>query len=168
MPICNKCSSPFPFHVTVNGKVRNFQHRKFCLVCSPFDAHNTRDLLRFNEKEHYCPQCKTNQPIELFYVRKNGQPSPYCKKHTNLETIKRQQDFKKRCVEYKGGRCEKCGYDKCLAALHFHHRNPEDKKSPVSYMRLRTFENAKSEIDKCDLLCANCHAEEHVKVETGV
>lgn len=57
----------------------------------------------------------------------------------------------------------KCGYNKNLAALDFHHRDPKEK---VLLLDMRTFSNTgieslEIEIAKCDILCANCHREEH-------
>ena len=63
---------------------------------------------------------------------------------------------------YKGGKCQICNYDKCLGALQFHHI--DEKDSNWKNFKMRTF-NIKfmKELDKCVLLCANCHAEEHTK-----
>ncbi len=64
--------------------------------------------------------------------------------------------------EYKGGRCEICGYNKCSRALSFHHLDPKQKIFGVSDKGLtRSWEKTKAEIDKCILLCANCHMEVH-------
>jgi transcription elongation factor Elf1 len=63
-------------------------------------------------------------------------------------------------VEYKGGKCEVCGYNKSVNALQFHHKNPNDKDFTVSGKSL-SFEKLKKEVDKCILVCANCHAEIH-------
>jgi hypothetical protein len=73
---------------------------------------------------------------------------------------KAHRDMKRRCVEYKGGACQRCGYDKCLTSLHFHHRDGTTKEYAIT-SRLVRFETLKIELDKCDLLCANCHGEEH-------
>lgn len=82
------------------------------------------------------------------------------------EAIKfKKRQLKNKLIEYKGGKCQKCGYNKCKGALHFHHRNPNQKDFSISHINLNdtnfSFENILKEIDKCDLLCANCHAEEH-------
>ena len=60
--------------------------------------------------------------------------------------------------------CAICGYDKCDAALEFHHTNPEDKKFGVTLRSFsRTAKSIKEEINKCILLCSNCHKEIHNK-----
>ena len=68
-------------------------------------------------------------------------------------------------VEYKGGKCEKCGYNKCEGALQFHHINPTQKDFTLSQVNLNdtnfSIDIIKKEIDKCVLLCSNCHFEEH-------
>lgn len=81
----------------------------------------------------------------------------------SLRTKKRI--IKHKLIEYKGGKCEKCGYQKCEAALQFHHKNPKEKDFTISTINLNmetlTMRDLYKEADKCALLCANCHAEEH-------
>jgi transposase len=73
--------------------------------------------------------------------------------------------LKARLVEEAGGRCELCGYDACIGALHFHHRNPDEKVFALSGGGMaRSLARVREEAAKCSLLCANCHAE----VEAGV
>lgn len=67
---------------------------------------------------------------------------------------------KKLLVEYKGGKCEICGYDKCLAALEFHHIDPDKKDFSISSSS-KSIDEFKLEADKCILVCANCHREIH-------
>ena len=78
---------------------------------------------------------------------------------------RKKQKLKQLLVEYKGGKCERCGYNKSLSALHFHHKNKQEKEFSLSQINLNstnmTLDIIKKEIDKCELLCANCHAEEH-------
>jgi hypothetical protein len=67
---------------------------------------------------------------------------------------------KERLVADLGGRCERCGYDRHLAALQFHHRDRADKAFTISrYGSAAPFAELKREAEKCVLLCANCHAE---------
>lgn len=63
-------------------------------------------------------------------------------------------------VEYKGGKCEICGYNKCIEALEFHHINPKEKDFSISG-GTKSFNTLKPELDKCILVCANCHREIH-------
>ena len=63
-------------------------------------------------------------------------------------------------VNLRGGKCEKCGYCKNLAALGFHHKDPSKKEFRIS-RTLWKREKILKELEKCDLLCHNCHAEEH-------
>jgi DNA invertase Pin-like site-specific DNA recombinase len=66
-------------------------------------------------------------------------------------------------VEYKGGKCELCGYNKSVNALQFHHLSPNEKDFTISG-KSYSFERLKTEVDKCMLVCANCHHEIHEKI----
>ena len=70
------------------------------------------------------------------------------------------REQKKRVLEYLGGKCQECGYDKLPAALDCHHRDPTTKKFKVSDT-LRKWDSLKNELDKCDLLCIICHRLQH-------
>lgn len=71
---------------------------------------------------------------------------------------------KKKLIEYKGGCCEICGYNKCIDALEFHHLDPTKKDFNISKNgTCRTTDEDKREVDKCILVCANCHRETHEK-----
>lgn len=94
---------------------------------------------------------------ECFY----GKQKSACKKCQIKKTHERLKALKIKAIEYKGGKCEKCGYDKCTAALEFHHTNPLLKDLDPSKALTRSWENAKKELDKCILICSNCHREIH-------
>ena len=70
-----------------------------------------------------------------------------------------KKDLKRIAVNYKGGECLICGYKRCMSALHFHHVNPWEKDFNIS--EKSNWFDIKREIEKCVLLCANCHAEAH-------
>jgi hypothetical protein len=63
-------------------------------------------------------------------------------------------------VEYKGGKCIKCGYNTSLRALEFHHINSNEKDFQISRVSI-SYEKLKKETDKCLLVCSNCHCEIH-------
>ena len=69
--------------------------------------------------------------------------------------------LKQRAVYVLGGKCQCCGYDKCIQALDFHHVNPEEKEYNFNENANRSWDHTKEEIKKCLLVCANCHREIH-------
>ncbi len=84
------------------------------------------------------------------------------KKKKEKKKIPSRRELKAKAVEHKGGKCINCGYNRCLAALTFHHRDPEQKDFGISSLiRIASWKEIKKELAKCDLLCTNCHAEHH-------
>ena len=74
----------------------------------------------------------------------------------------RRRALKKRLSDYKGGKCEICGYTACLSALTFHHLDKNEKDFNISNEALKhPYRKLKKEVDKCILLCSNCHIELH-------
>ena len=68
--------------------------------------------------------------------------------------------FLTKIKEARGGRCIKCGYNKCIAALEFHHIDPSKKDFTISNDHFKLQEAVK-ESKKCIIICANCHREFH-------
>ena len=74
----------------------------------------------------------------------------------------RRRRLKKMLVDYRGGKCAICNYDKCPWALDFHHVDPKSKSFGLSVEGLtQSVEALKKEADKCIVICANCHREVH-------
>lgn len=95
-----------------------------------------------------------------FFLDKSG--TWRCKKCRNEAVQKRREKLKLMAIEYKGGKCEICGYDKCPDAMEFHHINSNEKDFGISQNGCtRSFDNMKKELDKCILVCSNCHREIH-------
>lgn len=69
--------------------------------------------------------------------------------------------LKERAVYVMGGKCQCCGYDRCIKALEFHHLNPKEKDFSFGENSNRNWESTREEIKKCILVCANCHREIH-------
>ena len=82
------------------------------------------------------------------------------KKNRSSSVIWFRKRLKERAVEYKGGMCECCGYDRAIEALEFHHKDPNEKDFSPSGKSI-SWERMKNEVDKCMLVCANCHREIH-------
>lgn len=75
---------------------------------------------------------------------------------------RRRKKVRDMAVSYKGGKCQLCGYDKCRESLEFHHILKNKKNFGISEKGYtRSWDSIKSELDKCVLLCANCHREWH-------
>ena len=83
------------------------------------------------------------------------------KKKKNKNSVsQRRKKIKKMSVDYKGGKCIICGYNRCLGALEFHHLNPNEKDFGISASgTTKSWEKIKSELDKCICVCSNCHRE---------
>jgi len=77
---------------------------------------------------------------------------------------KRRRKIKLMAIEYKGGKCQICGYDKYPGALDLHHINGKKDFGIGEKGYTRSWERIKQELDKCILVCANCHRE----IEAGI
>lgn len=73
--------------------------------------------------------------------------------------LARKLKLKAELVEAAGGCCSRCGYDRSVSAMHFHHRDRSEKLFSLSRMTSYSKALCYAEAEKCDLLCANCHAE---------
>jgi hypothetical protein len=147
---CLKCNNYIPTTININGKIRNLQKRKYCLECSPFDNHNTSKLHIPDEQK-----TRSSRDYSLFSLEEK-------KKFYDYQREKRYER-KKYLVETHGGKCSECNYDRNLAALCFHHINPEEKSFTldVRNMYAKSLESLEEESKKCVLLCSNCHTELH-------
>jgi transcription elongation factor Elf1 len=121
----------------------------------------------------HCSDCNKIKSVNDFYsngYQPNGKKKykSKCKEcdqtyrynsfNTKLEIILQELNR-----EYK---CERCGYNKNSAAIHFHHLDPNDKDLEVSSIsRTLSIDSMRDllakEIEKCAILCSNCHMEEH-------
>lgn len=119
--------------------------------------------IRINEVgSKLCSLCSQSKPIGEFFERENGRSTSRCKNCLSLSKTQRDRDNKSIMIDYKGGKCIRCGYDRCHGALEFHHRNLDEKEVDPSAMKNRKFNsNVQNELDKCDLLCSVCHREVH-------
>lgn len=123
---------------------------KKCVICG-----NTFETKKRGAKRKYCFSCSP------YYSRndKNGR--------ANTITALRKA-IKAQLVKYKGGKCNRCGYNKCIGALQFHHIDETKKDFEIadySCAKYLHLDELYKEVDKCILLCANCHAEEHEKLK---
>lgn len=115
-----------------------------------------------------CNLCHQIKPLESFYKHpkmKDGYHNrcKECQNSFNMLKKTRHQQIKKALIEEFGGKCIRCGYNKSYMAMDFHHRDPLTKNDSISNMINKgcKWEDILNEAHKCDLLCSNCHREEH-------
>jgi|GEM_PF-1443275 len=151
---CRKCGNNIPCSIMIDKKRRNLKNRKFCLDCSPFGMHNT---------------CKT-EPLKPKYTSKRYSQftDEQKKKHLSYQYFQRQKKMRK-LVDLYGGKCSVCGYDTCMRALNFHHLDRGTKSFELNSRAILShkWETILEEANKCQLVCANCHAEIEDKINVS-
>lgn len=170
MKVCKKCNEEFPSVRIENEERKTYYYRIFCFKCSPPDIKNTKDISIYPRPREIngiiykmCYQCKNEFPFteEYFYTKtKWSKHNCYCKVCSRRRKNTRTSTTKKWAVEYKGGKCCMCGYNKYIGALEFHHKDPSKKDFNISNGKTDK-EDLKKELDKCALVCVNCHREIH-------
>lgn len=91
--------------------------------------------------------------------------SPQCKNkyYVNL----RRLNLKLKAVKYLGGACILCGYNACMAALDFHHKDPSTKEFGIRKSgHTQSWAKVQKELKKCILVCNRCHVEIHTFIRT--
>lgn len=127
------------------------------------------DQLVVNDHGRQCSSCGEYKTYDNFYPRTDrpGTYQPVCKECSSEEVVGRAYKLKKLLVEYKGGACSACGLKATadnLKVFDFHHIEPEHKDYSIRQFHLTPLNKLTDELDKCILLCANCHQHEHHKI----
>ena len=138
-----------------------------------YKKHKER-MLEYNKK--FQRKWRKNNPEKLKEINERWKiNNPEYKKiyrQKNKEKIKKVEKqrrvSKKEYVEdYKLSKgCSICGYNRCAGALEFHHK--ENKDYTIGHNYSLSLERIKKEINKCIILCSNCHRELHEKLEKEV
>ena len=104
-----------------------------------------------------CTICKLEKTEKDFYFT-NSYRRKYCKLCEHASQTKRRVNKKLKVVELMGGKCVDCGYNKSAYALELHHIDPSTKEYEPSQLISRlSWDKIYKEMEKCELLCANCH-----------
>lgn len=112
-------------------------------------------------------KCKWHNCNKQTEIGKRGKQLIFCSdKCKNKHCVsKRRKKLKQMAIEYCGGKCQLCSYSKCLWALEFHHLDSAKKDFSIGSSGItKSWETTKLELDKCILVCANCHREIHSKL----
>jgi hypothetical protein len=122
----------------------------------------SREELEVSGARSVTARCHTHGETEFAVV--GVRRRLHCKRCRSEAVARRRRKTKEILAAEAGGQCTLCGYNRCLAALEFHHRDKTQKTFGLSAAGItRSIEAARREAAKCVLLCANCHAE----VEAG-
>ena len=127
--------------------------------------HNVKEI--FDEKR--CPICDEIKPINEFYINKNRKNrNSYCKKCSNEYHTKRMKSIKLKMIQHKGSECLDCGLhlnNTHYSVFDFHHLNPNEKDINFKRIKFQKWNKIIEELDKCVLLCSNCHRIRHANIE---
>ena len=137
----------------------SFPHKieKICKDCGKLKWCNWNSSFTQTGQPEYKARCDDCQKVFLHKIRIG-------EKSKSLRNIRRKKGYTKRkqwAVDFLGGKCISCGYNKCLGALTFHHRNQKEKEYEIGSILDWNEELIINELNKCDLLCFNCHMELH-------
>lgn len=113
-----------------------------------------------------CSSCKKEKEISNFYNQKNHKHNvmSMCKSCFNEYSIRRWINRKIDVINYYGGKCLDCNLkltDSHYSVFEFHHKEKLDKEFNWTKLRLKSIDKIHAELNKCDLLCANCHRIRH-------
>ncbi len=164
MKTCSHCQQPIPARIIVDGQEKKtIWGRKFCYECNPFGS-KIRTPIAFRNTpagQKFCTDCKTLKSLEDFAGKPHGKKQAYCRTCAMVRQKAAHWKRKQECVDRKGGKCQLCGYKKCLTSLQFHHIDPTEKSFELGFARSFSWESVVRELNKCVLLCSNCHGEVH-------
>lgn len=146
---CIKCNSVIEIRDGV--KVFMSRRKKFC---SHSCAAKYNNLARVRTHQNPDVVMRAVKSIRDYNSRKE---------YLKGMVVSYRQKTKRRAVDYLGGKCSACGYNRSVYALVFHHREPDQKDFPISGVT-RSWSRVQKELDKCELLCLNCHAELHERI----
>lgn len=160
MKTCEKCGKLFPFNIVIDGKLRNLGSRKYCLDCTPFKTHNTKNLIDTSTNIILCKFC--GKPVKR-------KPNIYCSnicqsnyiykiwieewllgKHDGVVGVagSTSKYIYRYLRETRGNKCEECGWDK----VNIYTGNiPVELEHIDGNYKNNTPSNLK-------LLCPNCHS----------
>ena len=117
-----------------------------------------------------CPKCSLILDKKHFYTTKNAIQG-YCKSCSNILAVEKGIERKIWAIGYKGGKCIDCHTqypNKPYVIFDFHHLNPDEKEMQWEKIRLASEKRMIEELDKCVLLCSNCHRIREHEIQKGM
>lgn len=152
-------------HISEFSKTRNY-YSYCCKECKNIKSREYRKTERYkNLSKDYIKKYRSDPKVRDKINKNNRKRNK--RSDVKIMRNKNRRDWtskqKRKAIEYKGGKCYVCGYDKCQAALEFHHLDPSKKEgyNGGAINTQRVFEKNIKELDKCILICVRCHREVH-------
>lgn len=127
------------------------RYRKECRKCEHYGPNVDRE----------CSKCR--QYLTADHFTRGG--DAYCTKCQSKYRREKVVENKLKALGYMGGVCADCHKEYPYAVYDFHHKDPSQKDREIASMRRWSWENIKKELDKCVMLCANCHRMRHLQEE---
>jgi len=140
---CDKCKFETDNYRVLNGHKRIHGIIKQTKICS-----KCKKEITLNQYTRHYEACGKKRKNKYKYSKEKVRQVSEWRRRT-----------KRKAIEYKGGKCVFCGYNKCIRSLAFHHVNSEDKEFAISHKNTRSWDRIKEELKKCILVCSNCHGE---------
>ena len=107
---------------------------------------------------------ETNSSTRIYCYECSGESTRLDNRTRKHQKTILRNNMKKQAVKLLGGKCSICGYNKCIDALEFHHKNPNEKEFKIGSGNTISWKEYKNEVSKCMLVCSNCHKEIHSKL----
>lgn len=139
-------------------------------------ANTTKDQsTEDKEDSQVCRTCKKDKPLNQYYKRANKKHEIHCRSCRNKQRDRNhrhwKQEFIYKLANHVKLECVICGYNKSFSALDFHHVNKKNFSIARITRNLSHKNFTDGKVDKiiheiifnCEILCANCHREEHTK-----
>ena len=138
------------YEVRFNGELIP-EGKKYCPVCEQL-----LDIAAFSKHGNACKSCAVKRANNWRVVKENN---PNWRKERNAQIAENSRKLKRKMVELKGDCCSACGGKFPDVVYDFHHVDPSTKDFSIA--KSRNFEKIKKELEKCVMLCSNCHRIEH-------
>jgi hypothetical protein len=169
---CPKCNVEL-YYKQQSQVVRATQKNSKCASCAAEDKpknglHTTcagcgapiyKPKSEIRDRNFCSRKCLNSITGEQSPAWKGGKLESRIRETTRVKKIRKK--LKQKGVDFLGGKCSNCGYNKCIASLDFHHPDQSQKDYLFSAKYRGTWRDMKAKIKNCILLCANCHREHH-------
>jgi len=158
---CSKCQRYLPVENFGKWSKGRFGLKTHCFDCRKrYSADNAETIKAAKHEQYLRTKDRDAEQRKAYRVANAGKMSEYMKR--------RLEELRLPLVEMAGGACQRCGYSEFTSGLAFHHVDPRLKDTaPTKAIMSGNAQRTYAELDKCVLLCMNCHQSFHSGRWTG-